>query len=74
MATIAQALHKEGVNEGILIGKARGEAIGEARGEARGKLEGKLELIKMMLKNGNSVQQISALTGLQVSQIQKLIS
>lgn len=46
-------------------GEARGRVIGEARGEAK--------LVKMMLKNGHSIQQISVFTGLPTSQIQKLI-
>ncbi len=50
---------------------------GEARGEARciyiGKVEGKAELVKLLLKNGNSVGSIAKMTGMSISKINELL-
>ncbi len=57
MRTIADSYIEEGFNKGILQGTEKGKA----------------ELIKMMLNQGNPVDKIAKITGLSVSDIQKLI-
>ncbi|WP_375326943.1 Rpn family recombination-promoting nuclease/putative transposase [Candidatus Tisiphia endosymbiont of Nemotelus uliginosus] len=54
--------------------EARGEAKGKAEGKAEGKVEGKAELIKMMRDNGHSVEEISRITKLPITEINKLLS
>ncbi|MFM8490588.1 MAG: Rpn family recombination-promoting nuclease/putative transposase, partial [Candidatus Methylopumilus sp.] len=61
MRTIADAYIEEGFNKGILQGTEKGIE------------KGKAELIKMMLNQGNPVDKIAKITGLSVSDIQKLI-
>jgi predicted transposase/invertase (TIGR01784 family) len=46
----------------------------EARGEARGKSEGKLEIAKKLLGKNNSIEDVSDITGLSISEIEKLKS
>jgi len=52
----------------VAIGEARGEAKGLAIGEARGKEE----IARNMLKNGFPVEQVAALSGLDVEKIRVL--
>ena len=61
--------------EANTLKKAAAEALAEgiSIGEARGIEKGKSELIKMMLNQGNPVDKIAKITGLSVSDIQKLI-
>ena len=61
MLTIADSYIEEGFNKGILQGTEKGIE------------KGKVELIKMMLNQGNPVDKIAKITGLSVSDIQKLI-
>lgn len=61
MRTIADSYIEEGFNKGILQGTKKGIE------------KGKAELIKMMLNQGNPVDKIAKITGLSVSDIQKLI-
>ena len=44
----------------------------EARGEARGKNEAMLAVAKTMLIDGDSTQKISKITGLSITEIEKL--
>lgn len=53
-------------------GEQRGEKRGEQRGIAIGKQEGKQEVALNMLRAGMSVEQVVALTGLDLSLIQQL--
>ena len=46
----------------------------EARGEARGKSEGKVEIAKKLLDKNNSIEDVSDITGLSISAIDKLKS
>jgi predicted transposase/invertase (TIGR01784 family) len=59
MRTIAEKY----IDEGIDIGRQDGIKIGKA--------EGKAELIRMMLKSGSSIETISKMTGLSISDIRK---
>ena len=61
MRTIADSYIEEGFNKGILQGTEKGIE------------KGKAELIRMMLNQGNPVDNIAKITGLSVSDIQKLI-
>jgi predicted transposase/invertase (TIGR01784 family) len=45
---------------------------GEARGEARGEAKGKAEIIKTMLKQGMSKANISSMTGISISEIERI--
>jgi len=54
------------------IWEARGEAIGEARGVAIGEARGKEEMARNMLKSGFPVEQIAALSGLDVGKVRTL--
>jgi len=65
MRTIADSYIEEGFNKGILQGTEKGIEKGIEKGKA--------ELIKMMLNQGNPVDKIAKITGLSVSDIQKLI-
>ncbi|WP_425364695.1 hypothetical protein [Candidatus Tisiphia endosymbiont of Mystacides longicornis] len=81
MPSIAQVWKEEGIQiglqDGIKIGeargKARGETIGEARGEARGRAEGEAKLIKMMINNGSSIEEVARITGLSITKINELL-
>jgi predicted transposase/invertase (TIGR01784 family) len=57
MRTVAQKYIAEGKNKGIQIGETRGEA----------------RLLKMMLTNGNSIEEIAKITNLSVTRIQALL-
>jgi predicted transposase/invertase (TIGR01784 family) len=46
---------------------------GEARGIHIGKVEGKAELVKLLLKNGNSVGSIAKMTGMSINKINELL-
>ena len=69
-----------GEKRGIAIGEKRGEergekrgiAIGEERGEKRGKQKEKINNAKGMLHEGLSADLISRVTGLPISEINKL--
>ncbi|WP_250312147.1 RpnC/YadD family protein [Rickettsia endosymbiont of Oedothorax gibbosus] len=49
------------------------EQIGEARGIQLGKAEGKAEFVKLLLKNGNSVESIAKMTGMSINKINELL-
>ena len=66
MASLAEAWKEEGIEIGI--------QDGIKIGEARGKAEGKAELIRMMLKSGNSIETISKMTSLSIAEIRNLTS
>ena len=57
---------------GIAIGEERGIAIGEERGEKRGEQKEKINNAKGMLHEGLSADLISRVTGLPISEINKL--
>ncbi|HJD64128.1 MAG TPA: transposase, partial [Rickettsia endosymbiont of Sericostoma sp.] len=61
MPSIAQVWKEEGIQ----IGEARGEARGEAKGEAK--------LIKMMINNGSSIEEVAKITGLSITKINELL-
>ncbi|MCC8371902.1 MAG: Rpn family recombination-promoting nuclease/putative transposase [Rickettsia endosymbiont of Pseudomimeciton antennatum] len=61
MPSIAQVWKEEGIQ----IGLQDGIKIGEARGEAK--------LIKMMIKNGNSIEEIARMTRLSITKINELL-
>ena len=65
-----------GEERGIAIGEERGEkrgiAIGEERGEKRGEQKEKINNAKGMLHEGLSADLISRVTGLPISEINKL--
>ncbi|KAJ6625043.1 Recombination-promoting nuclease pSLT051 [Pseudolycoriella hygida] len=65
MPNIAQVWKEEGIQIGEAIGEARGKAIGEAIGEAK--------LIKMMIKNGNSIEEVARMTRLSITRINELL-
>ncbi|MDN3030157.1 MAG: Rpn family recombination-promoting nuclease/putative transposase [Candidatus Tisiphia sp.] len=77
MPSIAQVWKEEGIQiglqDGIKIGEARGEAIGEARGRAEGRAEGEAKLIKMMINNGNSIDEVARMTRLSITRINELL-
>ena len=54
----------EGIREGEVKGRAEGEAIGIAKGEAK--------LVRAMLANGLSADQISQMTGLSIDEVKAL--
>ncbi|HJD57199.1 MAG TPA: transposase, partial [Rickettsia endosymbiont of Sericostoma sp. HW-2014] len=56
---------KIGVQDGIKIGVQDGIRIGEARGEAK--------LIKMMINNGSSIEEVARITGLSITKINELL-
>ncbi|WP_341748844.1 Rpn family recombination-promoting nuclease/putative transposase [Candidatus Tisiphia endosymbiont of Sialis lutaria] len=56
---------KIGVQDGIKIGVQDGIRIGEARGEAK--------LIKMMINNGSSIEEVARMTRLSVTRINELL-
>jgi len=68
MTTYAQ-IKEEGKQEGILEGKLEGIL----EGEQKGKVEGKIEVILNGLKNGLSVELLSNITGLTVTEVEKII-
>ncbi|WP_341748515.1 Rpn family recombination-promoting nuclease/putative transposase [Candidatus Tisiphia endosymbiont of Sialis lutaria] len=77
MPSIAQVWKEEGIEiglqDGIRIGIQDGIKIGEARGEARGKAKGEAKLIKMMINNGNSIEEVARITGLSITKINELL-
>ncbi|MBR2254757.1 MAG: hypothetical protein IJ856_02920 [Candidatus Methanomethylophilaceae archaeon] len=52
----------------------RGEAEGMAKGMAVGKAEGKAEIVVNMAKNGQSAEQISQLTGIDLSTVESILA
>jgi predicted transposase/invertase (TIGR01784 family) len=58
--------------EDYLIKTAKAE--GKVEGKVEGKAEGKAEMIKMMRDNGHSVEEISRITKLPVTEINKLLN
>ncbi|UCM85393.1 MAG: Rpn family recombination-promoting nuclease/putative transposase [Rickettsia endosymbiont of Culicoides impunctatus] len=69
MPSIAQVWKEEGIQ----IGLQDGIKIGEARGEARGETRGEAKLIKMMIKSGNSIEEVARMTRLSVTRINELL-
>ncbi|UCM85884.1 MAG: hypothetical protein LF885_01040 [Rickettsia endosymbiont of Culicoides impunctatus] len=74
MPSIIQVSKEEGIQiglqDGIKIGVQDGIKIGEARGEARGEAK----LIKMMIKNGTSIEEIARITRLSITKINELLT
>ena len=54
---------QRGLDEGMLIGRQKGLDEGMLMGKREGMLMGKQEIIQNILKNGMSVEQIMAYTG-----------
>ena len=73
MRTIADKYIDEGVQKGMQIGEAKGMQIGKAEGMQIGKAEGKYEVAKNMLSNNYSIPEVSRITGLSISEINKLL-
>ena len=73
---IYQVHQQDAELRGIAIGEERGIAIGEERGEKRGEKRGeqkeKINNAKGMLHEGLSADLISRVTGLPISEINKL--
>ena len=73
---IAAFYKEEGLREGYELGKAEGKAEGEAegmaKGMAKGMAQGQTEIAKAMLKNGLSVEMVSACTGLAKDVVESL--
>ncbi|WP_375333752.1 Rpn family recombination-promoting nuclease/putative transposase [Candidatus Tisiphia endosymbiont of Xenochironomus xenolabis] len=65
MPSIAQVWKEEGIQIGVQDGIRIGEARGEARGEAK--------LIKMMINNGSSIEEVARITGLSITKINELL-
>jgi len=65
MPSIAQVWKEEGIQIGVQDGIRIGEARGEARGEAK--------LIKMMINNGSSIEEVARITGLSITKIKELL-
>jgi predicted transposase/invertase (TIGR01784 family) len=67
----------EGLAEGLAKGEAKGRAEGEAKGRAEGRAEGEQKsLINFVInseRNGLSIQQIQAITGLGEEKIRKIL-
>ncbi|WP_250311074.1 Rpn family recombination-promoting nuclease/putative transposase [Rickettsia endosymbiont of Oedothorax gibbosus] len=73
MPSIAQVWKEEGIQIGLQDGIKIGEARGEARGEAKGRAEGEAKLIKMMINNGSSIEEVAKITGLSITKINELL-
>ncbi len=61
MPSIAQVWKEEGIQ------------IGESRGRAEGRAEGEAKLIKMMINNGNSIEEVARMTRLSITRINELL-
>ncbi|WP_341750378.1 Rpn family recombination-promoting nuclease/putative transposase [Candidatus Tisiphia endosymbiont of Sialis lutaria] len=68
-ANTIKKFEDKGREEGIQIGKAEGKEEGRAEGRA----EGKAELIKMMIENGSSIEEVAEITKLSVAKITELL-
>ncbi|WP_341764351.1 Rpn family recombination-promoting nuclease/putative transposase [Candidatus Tisiphia endosymbiont of Beris chalybata] len=73
MSSLAQHWEQIGEAKGIQIGEAKGIQIGEVKGIQIGKAEGKAEMIKMMRNNGYSIEEISRITKLSITEISTLL-
>ena len=81
MTSLAHHWEQQGVEKGMQIGEARGMQIGEAKGmqigEAKGlqigRNEGKYEVAKNMYNAGSDIAFISKVTGLSISELNKLL-
>ena len=77
MRTIADKYIDEGVQKGMVqgmqIGEAKGMQIGEAKGMQIGRNEGKYEVAKNMLNAGSDIAFISKVTGLSISELNRLL-
>ncbi len=69
MPSIAQVWKEEGIE----IGLQDGIKIGEAKGRAEGRAEGEAKLIKMMINNGSSIEEVARMTRLSVTRINELL-
>ena len=59
-------------DEGKLEGKIEGKIEGKMEGKIEGKMEGKIEIAQTMKAQGMAVEAIAEITGLAVSEIEKL--
>jgi predicted transposase/invertase (TIGR01784 family) len=73
MPSIAQVWKEEGIQIGLQDGIKIGEARGKARGEAIGEARGEAKLIKMMINNGSSIEEVARMTRLSVTRINELL-
>ncbi|WP_250311483.1 Rpn family recombination-promoting nuclease/putative transposase [Rickettsia endosymbiont of Oedothorax gibbosus] len=73
MPSIAQVWKEEGIEIGLQDGIKIGEARGEAKGRAEGRAEGEAKLIKMMINNGSSIEEVVRITGLSITKINELL-
>ena len=65
---------KEGLEIGLAEGRAKGHAEGHAEGHAVGLFEGKAEIVRQMYHNGLKKERIIELTGLPISEIDKMLA
>ena len=65
MTSLAHHWKEEGVQQGMQIGEAKGLQVGRN--------EGKYEVAKNMLANNYSIPEVSRITGLSISEINKLL-
>ena len=63
-----------GKAEGIELGKSEGIKLGRAEGRAEGRTEAIDDMIKNMIKEKLSYEQISKITGKSVHEIEKIIN
>ncbi len=64
----------KGKLEGMQQGKLEGMQQGKLEGMQQGELKGKLELVKRMLRFGIDIETIAKISGLKVSEINKLLN
>jgi predicted transposase/invertase (TIGR01784 family) len=60
---------EKGMAEGLAAGRKKGMAEGRAEGMERGRAEGISGIVKSMLDNGCTPEEVSRLTGLPVSEL-----
>lgn len=73
MRTIADKYIDEGIAQGMQIGEAKGMQIGRNEGMQIGRNEGKYEVAKNMLNAGSDISFISKVTGLSISELNRLL-
>lgn len=62
------------INDNRKRALAEGRAEGIAKGKAEGKVEGKVEIIKRMIENGISIEQISEMLKMKTSEIEEMLN
>lgn len=62
----------EGRAEGLTQGRAEGRAEGLTQGRAEGRAEAKKDIVKSMLGNGLSVEQVAKFSGLTIEEVESI--